>query len=447
MNSAKGETQGPPTGPIPKAPFDKRWYGHTNGKIHGPHTAHDIRRKVGLHQVSGTDLFHAEGGSAWIPAARDPVLAPLFQGSEAPKAAPGFRPSRRRLTSRYITATAGAVFAFVLMWMAWPYYAVYDLINGVREGDVSALENRVDWESVRQSLRGDLNALFIKTLNSEGKSQVNSPLGTGFAAMLGPAIVNQMVDGYVTPQGVAALVSKKPVSVSSNSEPKGLPVSAVRDFDWQQVRYAFFSGSPLTFKVDVIPKRDPAVTSSVTLIFKWTGGWKLTRISLPPDIFQQAADQIASVPVKTDNSSPLGTAVSAGANDASAPSPSDRKEPTPLLVTLITKGFKKSNIEAGDFEDGITFELSIKNATEKNIRAFDGTLRFTDLLDNDIMASKLAINESVLAGSTLSWIGVIKYNQFIDSHRRLRSEGQNNLKIKFQPRKILFADGSSKDYH
>jgi hypothetical protein len=82
----------------------------------------------------------------------------------------------------------------------------------------------------------------------------------------------------------------------------------------------------------------------------------------------------------------------------------------------------------------------------KDIRAFDGVLTFTDLLDNAILSSKIAINEPLKAGSVLSWRGGIKYNQFMDEHQRLRNEQQKNLKIRFMTRKILFADGTSKEY-
>src|SRR3954465_3662519 len=44
----------------------------------------------------------------------------------------------------------------------WPWKkapdAVYHLIIEVRQGDVSTLEARIAWNSVRQGLRGDLNA-------------------------------------------------------------------------------------------------------------------------------------------------------------------------------------------------------------------------------------------------------------------------------------------------
>lgn len=74
-------------------------------------------------------------------------------------------------------------------------------------------------------------------------------------------------------------------------------------------------------------------------------------------------------------------------------------------MRLIRKRFKAANYKLSDYQDEITFELAIKNIGSKDVRAFDGTLIFVDLLDNKIMSSSLAINESIAAGTTLNWRG------------------------------------------
>lgn len=134
-------------------------------------------------------------------------------------------------------------------------------------------------------------------------------------------------------------------------------------------------------------------------------------------------------------------------NSPFASAASVRKEPAPLEVRLVSKGFKDKNIQASDFEADITIALAIKNIMDKDIRAFDGILSFTDLLDNEIYSSKLAINDPVKSGSTLNWNGSVKYNQFMETHQRLRNAQQDNLKIRFVPRKVLFVDGSTKEYN
>lgn len=122
------------------------------------------------------------------------------------------------------------------------------------------------------------------------------------------------------------------------------------------------------------------------------------------------------------------------------------KKPEPIGVSLVKKGFRGHNWQSGIYGDAITFSVSFKNLTDKDIRAFDGVLTFSDLLDNTILSSHLAINDPVGAGATMQWNGQMDYNQFMDSHKRLRSEDQSNLMITFTARKVLFADGSTKEF-
>jgi hypothetical protein len=73
-------------------------------------------------------------------------------------------------------------------------------------------------------------------------------------------------------------------------------------------------------------------------------------------------------------------AASARPSLAASPGPppaAKSTEPSPIAVALISKGFK-----TGRIEDEITLELSVRNLGKRDIRAFEGTLRFTDLLDN-----------------------------------------------------------------
>lgn len=148
----------------------------------------------------------------------------------------------------------------------------------------------------------------------------------------------------------------------------------------------------------------------------------------------------ASFPVAAEKPS----AVESG-KQAPPPAPKPT-QPAPLALTLTSKGFKSANPRNNDYEDDITLVLLVKNLTEKDIRAFDGALIFTDLLDNEIMRIHLAINEPIQADSSVVWEGGIQYNQFFESHKRLRAEAQQNIKTVFMPKKVLFSDGSVNNY-
>jgi hypothetical protein len=198
------------------------------------------------------------------------------------------------LKRHWIKISIGALVLVIVGWIAWPYYAIYDLMNAVREGDVSVLENRVVWDSLRQALRGDLNAVFLeKTKSDAGTNGSGAALGSAFATLFGPAVINQMVDAYVTPQAVATLnraknsTAAKEINSSSPNSGQSVSSTAIRGLDWDQVQYAFFSGGPFTFRVELMPKIDPPPHHPTTLIFKWAGTWRLTRIALPEDMFDR----------------------------------------------------------------------------------------------------------------------------------------------------------------
>lgn len=135
-----------------------------------------------------------------------------------------------------------------------------------------------------------------------------------------------------------------------------------------------------------------------------------------------------------------------GGGDTKSESPKPKtvkqSQASPILPKLIRKGTRDG--EYG--RSSITFALVFSNTTGKNVRAFDGTLAFTDLLGNEIHGSKLAVNDPIAAGGSLEWEGKLDYNQFISSHERLRNSELENTKVVFTLKRILFEDGEVKEY-
>jgi len=114
----------------------------------------------------------------------------------------------------------------------------------------------------------------------------------------------------------------------------------------------------------------------------------------------------------------------------------------PITATLKDKGYEEGKYGRSE----ITFQITFANATGKNVRAFDGSLQFTDLLDNEILGAKLAINDPVAAGQSILWPGKIDYNQFIARHESLRNAETANIKVKFVLKRVLFEDGTVTDF-
>lgn len=142
-----------------------------------------------------------------------------------------------------------------------------------------ALEHRISWDEVRRGLRDDFNGHFLQSVRKNHGA--GSALGTGLAVLVGPAIINSAIDNYVTPGAIAAAIRSGKVPMPSAAQIGGSAVDQgpaptpgnkqQNRLPWQQVRYAFFSGGPLSFRVDIDPDNAERSQRPVTLFFKWTG--------------------------------------------------------------------------------------------------------------------------------------------------------------------------------
>ena len=274
----------------PQHPFERRWYAHRGGITHGPFTGYEIRRIAARGELAATDLVYAEGGSDWVQIKDDPILGILFMAPE-PSLEPPPAASRVRAFRFPTGIIATVVMAAAAGWAAWPYYTAYGLAVAARDGDAAFLQAHVDWESLRAGLRSDLKAVLLQKL-AGGTEPSSEKSGTAaFAAAVGPAIVDQVVNSYVTPEVVARLNRK---SRASNGTDGSAPaasdapaakisdaIKSARKIRLDDVRYAFFEGGPFGFKIDFVPNTTPPMRHAVSLRFKWDGSWKLTRVVLP----------------------------------------------------------------------------------------------------------------------------------------------------------------------
>lgn len=109
-----------------------------------------------------------------------------------------------------------------------------------------------------------------------------------------------------------------------------------------------------------------------------------------------------------------------------------------LTVSLFEKGY----VEV-DYQEFITYKFAFENKSEKDIKAFTGTVYFNDLFDKEITNLSLTFDEGIPANSTIKWDASTEYNQFRDTDQTLKSKDLENLKIRWVPAKVLFKDGST----
>ena len=146
------------------------------------------------------------------------------------------------------------------LYIASPYYSFWRFTEALKAGDQQRFESMVDFRSVRESLKKQLRAKLAESRGNQPKKEKNP---FGLSDQFGPRLIDTLVDAYVTPSGLAALLAdaKQPGAAGQQdpnappADPRNAPTiaqsQAVRDrLGFSRVRYAFFTG-PRDFLLDV----------------------------------------------------------------------------------------------------------------------------------------------------------------------------------------------------
>ena len=147
----------------------------------------------------------------------------------------------------------------LLAYAASPYFSFWRFRTALRSGDSAAVSSHIDFPAVRASLKKQLVARFAST-TTDHKRWSN----------LGPTLIDAIIDAYVTPEGIAALLSN-PEALKNLKTPREFHFELGKNEDLSKVKYAFFTG-PRSFVVD----RD-----EIKLGFHFTAsGWQLHDLDL-----------------------------------------------------------------------------------------------------------------------------------------------------------------------
>ena len=171
---------------------------------------------------------------------------------------------RPRSRIRLIVASVVVV---LLLYAISPYYSVWRFGETLRAHDMPALAKRVDFPRVRDSLKKQIRDHFMGVRETKKDDLVAQLLTAA-----GPSLLDQLIDAYVTPDGLATIISNPaPIKNASSLSSLSSVTGERRQIDWSKARRAFFT-SPRDFAVD---------HEGITLRFRFNGlGWKLREIDL-----------------------------------------------------------------------------------------------------------------------------------------------------------------------
>ena len=179
---------------------------------------------------------------------------------------------RRRGGGWRLLAIAAAL--LLLLYVVSPYYALWRFVGALKTGNTADLASRVDFMEVREAMKKQLrDRFFPKTPEEKAKkNRLNA-----IVSQLGPTLIDQLVDAYLTPDGLVALIQNPRINAISD-RPAAVPSAGgtgLPNFsDTSKVRYAFFTG-PADFLVDL---------NGTKLRFGFGAeGWRVHRVELNLD--------------------------------------------------------------------------------------------------------------------------------------------------------------------
>ncbi len=175
------------------------------------------------------------------------------------------------------------IIAAIAIFVAWYAYSPYQTVHAMKAAgenrDGEALAEHIDFPSVRESIKEQLNSRLMKVVNEESEEHPVKALG----AAIGGLLVDKLVDAYVTPAGLMQMMEgEKPEDVVADeiaSEVTGKDVAggnAKKPF--QDASYSYEALDRFVASV-----KDDKSGEEIRFVLQRSGiaDWKLTEILIP----------------------------------------------------------------------------------------------------------------------------------------------------------------------
>ena len=175
---------------------------------------------------------------------------------------------------KFLPWLVGLFVIFAIYLYASPYLVLNSIKNAAQQGDADKLSGYIDFPSVKQSMKDQVKAAMVEEIAASDEQDGFEALGT----MLAAAMIDPLIDGLVTPDGVALMLQGQKLDFDFNNDtPEDKPKAKNKDIDYK-AGYLSFNG----FKVQIIDANDPDESLDVIMHRDWLS-WKVTRINFSLD--------------------------------------------------------------------------------------------------------------------------------------------------------------------
>lgn len=194
---------------------------------------------------------------------------------------------RRLFPLAVLSAIAGAIYIVSPFWAAW------QLREAIRTGDRDTISRKVEWPSVRASLRESIShqSELLPSATALG-SEVKPTFWQRVKSAFGATMLDRFVESYITPDGLPKLANHSRGwrnAVTGKTTDQDRPWNErVAEF-YSRVKRAEFTGLAQAL-IEVADRDDPK--RSFVGVFEFHGfEWKLTKLRI---LSAQTAAQTAT---------------------------------------------------------------------------------------------------------------------------------------------------------
>ena len=288
---------------------------------------------------------------------------------------------------KFLPWLVGLLVIFAIYLYASPYLVLNNIKNAAEQGDADKLSGYIDFPSVKQSMKDQVKAAMVKELASSKEQDGFEALGT----MLGAAMIDPLIDGLVTPDGVALMLQGQKLDFDLNNDtPEDKPKAKNEDIDYK-AGYLSFN----RFKVQIIDANDPNESIDVIMHRDWLS-WKVTRINFSLDSKDKKIEESSAADLEWANEEDTSAAYDDALQDLN-----EQQDPDMTSISDVSEGTS----------DTVNDEDYYNNGTGANAVEITGPLtpaqaaHIDYLIDNDIEISQDMIdllNDFTLGGGTES---------------------------------------------
>lgn len=112
------------------------------------------------------------------------------------------------------------------------------------------------------------------------------------------------------------------------------------------------------------------------------------------------------------------------------------------LSSLLSVKLSEKNFTKVENKDCLVYTVIFQNTSIKNIKIVVGSISINDLLDKEIKKINIMLDENLRGNSTLKKTFIVEYNHSNENDKRIRTIELSNLRVLWNPEKIIFEDGT-----